>query len=364
MEANVIRYGISGITKVGEEIVKQIISNRPYNSINDFLSKVKVNKAQMINLIKSGAFDGFGDRVELMHQYVNMISDTKKRVTLQNMKMLIDFKLLPNEFDFVCKVFNFNKYLKKQKLDNNYYGLDNIAFNFYSENFDIDMLLPAETESGFKVSQTKWDNIYQKHMDKVRPYIKKNQEQLLNAINNRLTSDVWNKYCLGNLSKWEMDAVSFYSHDHELAAADLSLYGLVDFFELSETPDIERIIPIKGKQVPIFKLYRIAGTVLDRDKAKKTVSLLTTTGVVTVKIFGGVFEQYDKQISVKGADGKKHIIEKSIFTRGNKIIITGIRQEDAFVAKTYSRTPYHKVEQIIGLEGSHLIIKSERTEVE
>jgi len=363
MEANIIRYGISGITKVGEEIVKQIISNRPYTSINDFLSKVKVNKAQMINLIKSGAFDGFGDRVELMHQYVNMISDTKKRVTLQNMKMLIDFKLLPNEFDFVCKVFNFNKYLKKQKLDSNYYGLDNIAFNFYSENFDIDMLLPAETESGFKVSQTKWDNIYQKHMDKIRPYIKKNQEQLLNAINDKLTSDVWNKYCLGNLSKWEMDAVSFYSHDHELVAADLELYGIVNFFELSETPDVERVIPIKGKQVPIFKLYRIAGTVLDRDKAKKTVSLLTTTGVVTVKIFGGVFEQYDKQISVKGADGKKHIIEKSIFTRGNKIIITGIRQEDAFVAKTYSRTPYHKVEQIIGLDNSHLIIKSERTEV-
>ena len=364
MEANIIRYGISGITKVGEEIVKQIISNRPYTSINDFLSKVKVNKAQMINLIKSGAFDGFGDRVELMHQYVNMISDTKKRVTLQNMKMLIDFKLLPNEFDFVCKVFNFNKYLKKQKLDSNYYGLDNIAFNFYSENFDIDMLLPAETESGFKVSQTKWDNIYQKHMDKIRPYIKKNQEQLLNAINDKLTSDVWNKYCLGNLSKWEMDAVSFYSHDHELVAADLELYGIVNFFELSETPDVERVIPIKGKQVPIFKLYRIAGTVLDRDKAKKTVSLLTTTGVVTVKIFGGVFEQYDKQISVKGADGKKHIIEKSIFTRGNKIIITGIRQEDAFVAKTYSRTPYHKVEQIIGLDNSHLIIKSERTEVQ
>ena len=364
MDANIIRYGISGITKVGEEVVKQIIANRPYSSISDFLKKVKVNKTQMVNLIKSGAFDGFGDRVNLMHQYVDMISDVKKRITLQNMKMLIDFQLLPSEFEFVCKVFNFNKYLKKQKLDDKYYGLDDIAFNFYSLNFDIDSLQPAETDSGFKLSQTKWDTIYQKYMDKVRPYIKNHQDELLKQVNDRLTADVWNKYCLGNLSKWEMDAVSFYSHEHELAAADLSLYGIVDFFELSETPDIERIIPIKGKQVPIFTLHRIAGTVLDRDKAKKTVSLLTTTGVVTVKIFGGVFEQYDKQISVKGADGKKHIIEKSIFSRGNKIIVTGIRQDDAFVAKTYSRTPYHKVEQIIGLQGSHLIIKADRAEVE
>lgn len=364
MDANIIRYGISGITKVGEEIVKQIIENRPYTSLSDFLSKVKVNKAQMINLIKSGAFDSFGERKDLMHDYVNMISDTKKRVTLQNMKMLIDFKLLPSEFDFCCKVYNYNKYLKKLKLDTKYYGMDNIAFNFFNTNFDIDLLEPADTESGFKISQTKWDNIYQKQMDKIRPYIKKNQNELLNSINTRLTEDVWNKYCLGSLSKWEMDSVSFYSHDHELADADLSLYGIVDFFELSEQPEVERIIPIKGKQVPIFRLVRIAGTVLDRDKAKKTVSLLTLSGVVTVKIFGGVFEQYDKQISIKGADGKKHVIEKSIFTRGNKIIVTGIRQEDAFVAKTYSKTPYHKVEQIIGVQGDHLIIKSERAEVE
>lgn len=365
MDASIIRYGISGITKVGEEIVKQIIENRPYTSLPDFLSKVKVNKAQMINLIKSGAFDSFGDRVQLMHEYVDMISDTKKRITLQNMKMLIDFGLIPDKYDLQRRVFNFNKYLKKMKKGTTYYGFDNIAFNFYSNSFDIDLCTPADdTESGFQIKQATWDNIYKKQMDIIRPYVKEHNEELLNAVNTRLTADVWNKYCLGSLSKWEMDSVSFYSHEHELANADLNLYGIVDFFELGEQPEVERIIPIKGKQVPIFKLVRIAGTVLDRDKAKKTVSLLTLNGVVTVKIFGGVFEQYDKQISVKGADGKKHVIEKSTFTRGNKIIVTGIRQEDAFVAKTYSKTPYHKVEQIIGVQGDHLIIKSERAEVE
>ena len=64
------------------------------------------------------------------------------------------------------------------------------------------------------------------------------------------------------------------------------------------------LVPIKGKRIPLFKLHRIAGTVLDRDKAKKTVMLLTTTGVVAVKIYGA-FEAYDRQISVRGADGKK-----------------------------------------------------------
>jgi DNA polymerase-3 subunit alpha len=86
--------------------------------------------------------------------------------------------------------------------------------------------------------------------------------------------------------------------------------------------------------------------VLDRDKAKKTVTLLTTSGVVTVKIFGGVFSNYDKQISERGADGKKHVIRKSEFSRRNKIIVCGVRDGDAFRAIKYSRTPLHLVETI------------------
>ena len=361
-ELNIIRYGISGITRVGEDIVKQIIANRPYTSIQDFLNKVKVNKVQMINLIKSGAFDSFGERTKLMHEYVDMISDTKKRITLQNMKMLIDFDLIPDQYDLQRRVYNFNKYLKKMKMDSNYYGLDNIAFRFIEKYFDIDKAIPdGLTESGFKIRQDVWDKIYQNQMDIIRPYIKRNHDYLLKSVNDRLTADVWNKYCLGDYSKWEMDSVSFYSHEHELSGIDNELYLIDNFFDLSEIPEVERVIPIKGKQVPIFRLHRIAGTVLDRDKAKKTVQLLTPDGVVSVKVYGA-FEAYDRQISEKGPDGKKHIIEKSMFTRGNKIIVTGIRQEESFVAKVYSKTPWHRIEQIVDVQGDQLIIKADRSE--
>ena len=346
VESNTIRYGLSGITKVGEELVKAIIDNRPYSSVEDLTKKVKINKAQVINLIKSGAFDGFGERTEVMRQYINSISDTKKRITLQNMKMLCDFGLIPDEYDLQRRVYNFNKYLKKFKLEN-YYALDMIAFNFYESNFDMDKLEPSEmSESGFIIKQTIWDNIYQSHMDIIRPWVKENANFLLEQVNNKLTCDMWNKYCTGNLSKWEMDAVSFYSHEHELAKLDMRRYDLADFKDLSENPVVERVIPIKGKQVPILKIYRICGTVLDRDKTKKTVTLLTTSGVVTVKIYGGIFSQYDKQISERGADGKKHVVRKSEFSRGNKIIVCGVRDGDSFRAKKYARTPYHLVETI------------------
>lgn len=366
VDKSLIRYGMSGIVKVGEELVKRIIENRPYESFNDFLNKIKINKPQLINLIKCGAFDCFGDRKELMEQYINIVSDTKKRITLQNMKMLIDFKLIPDEYDLQRRVYNFNKYLKKMKLDSTYYGLDNIALSFFEKYFDMDNLYTTDlTESGLMIKQTVWEKIYQKQMDVIRPYIKSHNQELLNSVNNTLISQTWNKYCEGNINKWEMDAVSCYFNQHELEYVDEIEYECSDFFNLPEEPEIDNIITIKGKQVPLFKIRRIMGTVLDKNKAKKTVTLLTTTGVVTVKIFGDVFTHYDRQISEKGADGKKHVIEKSWFSRGNKIIVTGIRREDSFVAKKYSRTPYHLVELITNInEDGTIITRGERAEVD
>ena len=365
VENSIIRYGMRGIVKVGEDAIKRIMDNRPYSSPEDFLSKVKITKPQMVNLIKAGAFDEFGDRIEIMKKYITSISEPKKRITLQNMKMLIDFGLIPDEYDLQRRVYNFNKYLKKFKWET-YYLMDNIAFNFFENNFDIDLLDTTElTESGFMIKQTRRDAIYQKHMDIVRPFVKNNSAALLESVNNRLISDKWNKYCTGNISKWEMDSISCYFHEHELEEVDEQDYGFIDFYDLPENPEIERVVPIKGKQIPMFKIRRIMGTVLDKDKAKKTITLLTKGGVVTVKIFAAeVFSHYDKQISQKNeATGKKKVIEKSWFSRGNKIIVTGIRREDSFIAKKYKNTPFHFIELITEVKNGEIKTRGERAEV-
>ena len=366
VEHNKIIYGLSGINKVGDEIVKQIIENRPYNNISDFINKVKVNKPQMVNLIKSGAFDNLygGDRIKAMSEYIDLISDKKKRITLQNMKMLIEFNLIPSEYDFQCRVYNFNKYLKKNKFGNSY-GLDNIALGFYSNNFDMDLLTPSDnTEYIFQIRQTDWDKIYKKQMDIIRPYIQKNNEELLNSVNIRLRNDLWDKYCEGTISKWEMDSISCYIHNHELEDLKTGLYGLSDYAKLSEEPEVSYEFRAKdtGKKIPLFKIHRIAGTVLDKDKSKKTVTLLTTSGVVNVKIFGDAFTHYDKQISEKRPDGTKKVVEKSWLSRGNKIIVTGIRREDNFIAKKYKNTPHHLVELITSIDKGYIKTQTERVD--
>ena len=108
---NSITYGLRGITRVSNDVIKNIIKNRPYTSFENFLDKNKTNKLQTLNLIKSGAFDKLeGSRVELMKRYIDMISDKKSRLTLQNMQMLLNYELIPEDMVFYGKLFMFNKY--------------------------------------------------------------------------------------------------------------------------------------------------------------------------------------------------------------------------------------------------------------
>ena len=354
IENHRIIYGLSGITRVGDDLVRQIIDNRPYDSIEDFISKIKINKPQMINLIKSGAFDSLygGDRIEAMNVYIDLIADKKKRMTLQNMQMLMNFGFIPDEYDFQCRVYNFNKYLKKNKFGSSY-GLDDVALGFYSYNFDMDLLIPSsEPHYIFQIKQTDWDKIYKKQMDIIRPFIQKNNQELLDKVNNKLRQDLWDKYCLGNISQWEMDSISCYIHDHELKKIKNGFYGLSNFNELSEDPIVNYEFKSKetGQKIPLFKICRIAGTVLDKDKNKKMVTLLTNDSVVTVKIFGDAFTHYDRQISEKRPDGTKKVLEKSMLARGNKIIVTGIRKDNDFICKKYKNTPHPLVEQITSID--------------
>ena len=346
VEHNLIRYGLRGIAKIGEDLVKTIMANRPYTSLEDFQSKVKTSKPQLINLLKSGAFDAFGDRVEMMKNFIDSAADKKQTINLRNLQMLISENLIPEKFEEQVRYFNFNKYLKKLKWEK-YYALDNIAFKAFERYAPMDILIESgKSESGFLVLQTDWDKIWKKQQDILRPWVKEHSEELRDEVNQRAFNDLWEKYADGTVSKWEMDSVSYYSHPHELAKVNQAIYGFADYFKLPESPTIENVLKIKGKVVPIFKIERICGTILDKDKNKKTLSLLTTTGVVTVRIFGDVFTHYDRQISRKNPDGTKTVLQKSWFARGNKIIICGIRREDSFQLKKYSRTPWHLVELI------------------
>lgn len=347
-ENNKILFGLKGMLNVGDDLVYDIIAKRPYSSIKDFYYKVKPSKQAMVSLIKGGAFDNFEDRKFAMTWYLWETCDKKKRITLQNMSGLIKHGLLPEDTEdqiMARRVFEFNRYLKAVcKLNTEYYKLDERAINFLTELGHENLI--AAAGDVFRMKVTQWDKIYQGWMDVFRTWIGNNKDQILTDLNSAIFLEDWNKYASGNYSSWEMEVLCCYYHEHELACVNHNQYGFSDFFELPEEPEIEYMKAIKGKQIPIFKLHKICGTCIAKNKTKSIVTLLTTTGVVNVKFRKEYFSLFDKQISERGADGVKHVVEKSWFNRGNKIVVMGIRSGDNFVSKKYAASGGHQLYRI------------------
>ena len=362
-QTNQILFGLKGMLNIGDDLIERIILNRPYESLGDFIVKVNPNKQAMISLIKGGAFDIFDERKAIMATYLWMTCDKKKRITLQNMNGLIQRGLLPQELSDERAAYEFTRYLKNVcKGDAVSYMLDDRALNYLNKNDMNDLI---EGGQPYTMKKSAWDKVYQKKMDNVRAWMKDNQDEALYQLNKTIFAEDWKKYATGNYSSWEMEALCFYYHEHELANVNKSRYGLADFAQLPEEPVIDKIFHKNGRDIPIYRLSRICGTCIAKNKTKSTVSLLTPTGVTTVKFRNEYFSLFDRQISAKGEDGIKHVVEKSWFNRGSMIVVTGMRRGDEFIPKKYASTQGHQLYKIdeVSPEGN-ILLRWERAQGE
>ena len=363
VQNNQILFGMKALSNLNAEIIEKIENGRPYFNLKDFMLRCPLTKTIMINLIKAGAFDeieknSLGNRKNIMAYYISQISEPKSKLNLQNFNGLIQRNLVPQELEMQVRVYNFNKYLKTRKVGK-YYTFDDACIMFFNKFYsnESDKL---EVINGITcIIQDKWDKIYQKEMDKAREWLKDNQE-VLKAYNLSLFKEIWDKYAAGTTSKWEMDSVCFYHGPHELAEVNVYKYNIVDFFSLPSEPQVDYFFKRGGNKIPIYKLHRIIGTVIGKNDNKSTVTLLTTTGVTTVKFSREYYAMFKKQISQVGADGKKHVVEKSWFTRGTMIMVTGFRRDDMFVGKTYAATKGHQLYKITKVVDGDIVLQHER----
>ena len=254
---------------------------------------------------------------------------------------LIREGLIPEEMAGYAELFRFNKYLKTCK-SGTFYTITPEAYDYYAQQFDTSKII--DTEEGFCIEQKVWDNLYKKAMEPMREYLKNPENHMLDIVNEHAISLVAEKYAEGSVSKWEMDSVGFYYAPHELhkfyQEGYIDSFKIEDFAQLPEEAPVDYVIHTKdGKEIPMYKLCFIAGTVINKNKNKHTVTLLTDTGVVNMKIWDNQFVKYDRQISERGEDGKKKILERSWFTRGNKLLVQGIRRGNDFVPKKYKNSP-------------------------
>lgn len=360
---NTIWYGLKGLVRVGDKVINPIVENRPYKNIKDFCQRVKIDKLSMISLIKGGAFDTMHDRKFAMAWYLWETCDKKNKITLQNMSTLIKKGLIPCKYDRQKNVFEFNRYLKTVCKDGERFRLDERAINFLANNFDN---VPLETKDNvLYLDQKVWDKqYYQKEMDIVRDWMRECQADILYNLNMVIFQEQWDKYAAGTISKWEMEVLGFYYHEHELANIDFDKYGIVDFNELLEEPIVDRSFTKGDKVINLYKLQKIIGTCISKDKQKGLVTLLTPTGVVEVKFDKTYMSIYDKQISTINPDGTKTVVERSWFNRGQMIMVQGIRRGELFIPKKYSSTPSERLYHIDAINNGSLILRHDRAKGE
>ncbi len=345
---NRIIFGLRGVIGVGDSDIERIVSEKPYTSMMNFVEKTSPRKAAVISLIKSGAFDEIEpdrSREEVMKEYIESISEVKKKLTMANLNGLIQEGMLPKEHNFYRALFECNKHMKGLKSGTKF-ALDDRTYNFITKHVS-----EAEDFIGYEngspvISQAQWKKVYDKRMLVLKAWLKDNHDVLLETYNEIICKQTWDKYCEGNISKWEMDSMCFYRHPHELAHVNKRMYGVNDFSELPESPFVERVFTKGQMEIPIYKLSKIIGTVIHKDKTRNSFFLLTQGEVLEIKLSNEHFSLYDKQISEVQDDGSKKVMEKSWFSRGTHLMVLGFRRGDLFIPKKYSKSVESRLSRI------------------
>ena len=387
LDTNEIIFGLKGMCGIGDNIAKAIIDYRPYKSLDDFIEKMeqyksldkdnKMGNSAIIALIKAGCFDKLEkkDRVEIMKDFIRKISNPKKSLTMEDIETLNELNLLTEEQkSYELRLHRYRKYVTDKKffvkqegksVNTAFYKLErNFAEPFFFEYFETNMIENKDyeyDEQGYiLVKKGSLDREFKKLIQDFKNKVLDNPKNL-KLINEQRFQILWDDLIEGGLSKWEMDSLSFYYTKHELADIDFDYYSISDFDELPEVPLVQEYKMFRGKEIPRFKLTRICGTVLDKNKNKHIITLLTPSGVVNVKFYKGQFGFYDKQISEVNEDGSKTVLEKSWFARGTKLLVTGYRRGDQFVPKKYKDSVYkHSLQLIKNINGKEIRLQNTR----
>ena len=359
-EKNQIYYSLKALRGVGDDQIEAIMAARPFTSFADFMSKVKIKMPSIISLIKAGSFDEIEeDREALMKKYMLTLVPPKTTLNLRNYQMLLRCGYLPEELSTSRAAFEVTRYMKQPqfKIGDSYYICDERVQNFMSANYpDIFNELTQDKNGNMIISQKTWKKQYDKSMLPAKKYIADNLQELLTKVNYDAFQAEWQKRANGSISKWEMDSMNFYWHEHELAAVDRLRYNINLFSDLPFEPQVEKTFTTRdGKTLPLWKISKIMGTVIAKDNTKHIVTILDVDGtVVPIKLNKDYYALYNKQIS-EVVDGKKTVVEKSWFTTGNKIMVVGYRNGNNFMPKKYKTTlEKHRLMLITKINGEEI----------
>jgi len=336
IQRNSILYGLKAVTCISETLAQDIIANRPYSSMEDFLTKVSVTCGQMMGLIKAGCFDALckKPRGTIMRDYLNIEAEKKvgsvEKITMVQIKKAISLKWSKPEFRDAIRTINFKRYIDQYQHDSankRYILSEEKTLRFFSECLQ-DALNASKNDfsmlPGGKVAlkESAFKKAYERSTGPLVAYLNtpEGKQEYKDLLKQNFVQELMETKCGGSLAHWEMETMSFYHTRHELAGVNREKYGISKFSSLPEQPTPD-------------SLTCLVGTVAGRDNKHHIVNLLTPDGMVDVKFYADFYNDLNKQISVlNGTDKKKTVVERSWFERGTLLAINGVRRENLFYA--------------------------------
>lgn len=374
---NSILFGLGAISGINNDIVSQILSNRPYTSFTDFYNKNAykgslVTKSKFIQLIKAGCFDEFEpDRRIVMRQYFTLSTPNVTSLAMNNIGQIKAAKVpIPKS---IIGPYNFRKYVcnKQFKYGNHpkfksktLYWLDQKALKYFENHCKSSMVEGVDywfEDDRWIVVDKSLEKLLAPSIETLKDYI--NTPEFLDKFNKARAKQSMIESVDGlDVNRWSFQSCAFYSQEHELASVDLAKYSISHFSDLPEEPQfVERSFGKRSwKQ---FELSAICGTVIGRTDSHHLVTILTPDNeVVNVKMNDGAFAHYKAQLSTINPDGTKTVIEKSWLERGSLLICCGYRRGmDEFVTKKYKASIFpSQLMKITSINGSDIEIQTER----
>ena len=377
-KTNTIYFGFKGIVGINNDLIKTIISNRPYNNLSEVLAKVPLNVAQGVNLIKSGAMDCFGSRQEIMKEFLTIYAakqkKLKKQITVASIPTLNKYGLIPEEFQIYRKIHTLVSFARKMKktivvgevenhgvtykIKETYYVFNEQCYNFFINIFPehekslVQINLENKNETAL-IKDSLMESIYKSKMEEMKKhFLKPNTKELLEELNKLVIDELCEKYCKTDvIEHWEVESVGFYGNKHELEYyKSYKYYDFKDFYSLPEVPiplttktykyENKKTKKYEERTYSTYDIVQLCGTVISRDNSKNIVTILTMTGVVDIKFWKESYTHWNKRLSQMQPSGKKKIMEKSWFEKGEILVVTGFRRDNNFFPKNYKNSDF------------------------
>ena len=347
-EDDLILFGIQPIRNLTNDTIEKIFKNRPFKNFDDFYNRMvetgEISQKQTVIIIKSGMFnriEGKGSR-DIMIDFVSRTIPEKDKLTMSQFEKVYENGFIDQQqYEEHYLLYMYRKKLRsKAKKDKNFYDY---FLNNYSKNVSYEI----RDNGVLDIDKNSFEKYYDSKMEVIRNLL--NSQRVLDLFNQKEKQEFWIENCMGSPQKWEVETISFFSDKHELDNMNLQNYFSINNFNEMEDG-------AKGV---------ISGTIIDKNPQKNIVYISTQYGVVSIKVWKNVYNQYNEVITNNKSGKDRIVYENSWFDVGNTLVFVGFKRGEQFFLSNKGTNYTSLIYKINGfLENGDVYYASSRVKVD